>query len=178
MSTPSGAARPLPRPTMSTAAAPASTTPAAGATADERYKTMIIGIGKSHEGDHKALCALADKLGCKPGALVWHAVKALLASPPKQGDVAVAASNVGVGSAPGFWVVPSVDAAGKCTSISIVEVTKRSDANGRAFFRFTAGEKPEDTVKARDRALKQATRAAEYDAKLVGCTVSKTVVKK
>ncbi len=175
--TPTGAKSAARTSTMNAPATAASTT-SAPAVAEERYKTMIIGIGKSHEAEHKALSALADKLGVKPGALVWHAIAALLATPPKQGDVKVTASAIGIGTAPGFWVVPGTDAAGKATSIAIVEVSKRADANGRAFFRFTAGETPEETAKARDRALKQATRAAEYDAKLLGLKVDSKVVKK
>jgi uncharacterized protein YggE len=144
--------------------------PAAGAEKKSKYETMIVGIGSAHAETHDKLEKLADSLGVKPGAVVWHAVEALLKNPPKAGDIKAVGRTgaISVGSAPGFWVKPLVKD-GKTNGLQVVEVAKRGDiTDGRAFFRFTVADTTEETTKARTRALKQAIRAAEYDAKTFG----------
>lgn len=142
----------------------------------EKYATMIVGIGKSREALHTQLSAAADKLGVKVGHLVWFAVEAMLKNVPTsvaQLGIPVSTGRVGgvasVGSAPGFWIVPVLDAAGKAASVRVQEVAKRPDAQGREFYRYTVdAAKPEDTKKNRDRAMKQAVRGAKSDMAFLG----------
>ncbi len=148
--------------------------PAAKKEGAEKYSTMIVGIGKSREELHKQLEATADKLGVKNGHLVWHAIEQMLKAPPKTAaELNIpATARVGgiasVGSAPGFWVVPVNDAAGKAVGVKVTEVLKRPDIVGREFYRFTAGETEAETVKNRERAKNQAIRGAKSDLAFLG----------
>ncbi len=147
---------------------------AAGTESAEKYTTMVIGIGKTREDIHDRLCKKADELGLKVGHLVWAAVDALLKTNPKPGDIVAPASVrtvggvVNVGSAPGFWTVPTMKD-GKAVGIEVVEVAKRPDAQGREFYRYTvnADDKAE-TTKLRERAKGQAIRGAKSDLTFLG----------
>lgn len=147
-----------------------STAVAAAEAGKEKYATMIVGIGKSHEADHANLLKKADEIGVKVGHLVWHLIIAGLAN-VKPGDVAVAAggSRVGsVGTAPGFWIVPTQED-GKTTGVKVVEVGKRSDVSGREFYRYTVdADDKAATAKNRDRARNQAIRGAKSDLSFLG----------
>lgn len=125
-----------------------------------RYGTMVVGVSKAREPLHAALTTLAETLGCSRGNLVWLAIEALLKTPP---TVAPAGAPTSKGSAAGFWVVPKLDKEGKAEGIGVVEVETRSQAGGRAFYRFKAGD-----TKARSRARKQAITAAGYDLRMLG----------
>lgn len=155
-----------------TPAAPKSTTPAAKG--EEKYATMIVGIGKTHEADHTALCALADSLQVKVGHLVWFAIAQMQKTPPKSASelgipVSVRSGVAGVGAAPGFWIVPVNGADGKPTGVKVVEVAKRGDAAGREFYRFTVDKDDvKATAKNRDRARAQALRGAKSDLAFLG----------
>jgi hypothetical protein len=134
------------------------------------YKTMMVGIGKTHADTHGRLQALADKLGCRSSVLVWESIERLLKDPPK---VAPAGAAPAVGSAPGFWVAPIMGDKG-ATGIEIVEVEARNQSKGRTFLRYkTVEEDQEATFKARERAYGQARRAAEYDCQMLGLDPSK-----
>lgn len=129
------------------------------------YKTMVVGVSAAHKDDHTSLLELADKLKCRPSALVWAGIKATLADPPKEAPEGAAPSS---GTASGFWTVPTVNKNGKMTGCVVREVEKRGDeADGRNFFRYKTDEGVVDE-KARDRAHKQACRSAEFDMKLCG----------
>lgn len=151
--------------------AKASTTAAAGdaSTATKsKYETMIVGVPKAHKEKKTQLEHLATKLNCKPSALVWAAIGALLANPPK---AAPEGATVSTGSAAGFWTVPITDQKGKGKDYEIVEVDSRSEvSNGRTFFRYDR-----DDDKSRNRALAQAQKAAQYDLKLLGLGDGKEV---
>jgi len=127
------------------------------------YETMILGVSASRKPTRNKLDDLAASLGCKASDLVWSAIKEMLTKPPK---VAPEGSSGAVGTAPGFWVVPTTNKQGKATGIRVWEVEKRSEKigkDGRIFFRFKKGD-----VKGRDRAQRSAIRAAANDAKLLG----------
>lgn len=131
-----------------------------------KYQTMIIGVPAARKANLAKLDKLADSLACRRSDLIWSAVDALLSNPPKTAP-AGAASNTG--TAAGFWVIPVLDKTnGKCVSIRVKEVEKRADVtDGRTFFRYSA-----DDDKGRTRALNQAIRAGQYDAKLLGFDVN------
>lgn len=157
------------------------TKPAAPKTeAGEKYSTMIVGVGKTREAAHEKLLALAESLGVKVGHLVWHAVDKILANPPKPGDIAVPAaarsSVIGIGHAPGFWIIPVLGADGKATGVKVQEVAKRGDATGREFYRFSKGDDAASSKKNRDRAKAQAIRGAQADMRFLGVKGDVTVV--
>lgn len=137
----------------------ASTTPDT-AEVTGKYETMIIGVPKARKLTRTGLDELAQKLGCKPSALVWAGIDLILASPPKTAPAGAAASHTG--SAAGFWVLHNFEG-NKLKSIQVKEVAKRADASGRAFYRYTVGDD-----KGRVRARNQAIRGAQYDAKVAG----------
>jgi hypothetical protein len=140
----------------------------AEAGAKKGYETMIVGVSKANKEKRDKLDALAAKLGCKPSALIWAAVDALLAAPP---TVAPAGAAPSTGTAAGFWVVPIRDKSGKASTAKVVEVASRSDiTNGSTFFRFKAGDDKE-----RNRAKAQAIRGAKYTMDLLGAKGEPTV---
>lgn len=130
------------------------------------YKTMVVGVSASHKDDHTALLALADKLKCRPSSLIWAGIKATLADPPKTAPEGAAPSS---GTASGFWTVPETNKTGKMVGVVVREVAKRGDEQeGRNFFRYKTDDEGVADEKSRERAHKQAVRAAEYDMKLCG----------
>lgn len=140
--------------------APDTKPPISGGETKKKYETMTVGVGASRKATHTALEALAAKLQCRPADLLWHAIDVMLKAPP---SVAPAGASPHVGHAPGFWVQIAKNSAEKCVAVVVQEVAKRTDAVGRTFFRFKTGDD-----KARNRAMKQAQRAAESDAQLAG----------
>jgi hypothetical protein len=159
---------------------PAPTKGAAVVGAKEKYATMLVGIGKTHEDKHNDLVALAETLGLKVGTLVWHAVGLLLASPPKAGEISAPVTArgavIGVGKAPGFWIVPVLGTDGKTSGVKVVEVAKRSDTLGREFYRYQIDEgDAKATDKNRTRAKNQAVRGAQADMRFLGIKGDVTV---
>lgn len=144
--------------TSATGSAPTSDAPA---TKGKKYETMIIGVSKARKASHTALLALGSKLHCKTSDLVWEAIDAMIANPPK---AAPANATATVGSAAGFWVIPVTDPkSGRAKSVKVVEVESRGQTTGQTFFRYKVGDD-----KGRARAETQALRAAEYTGKLAG----------
>lgn len=123
--------------------------------------TLTVTVSKERKPFKEQLEKLAEKLGCRMSDLVWSAVLTLLAHPPKAAPVG---SSKATGKSPGFWIAHEREGKSKrVDAVAIFEVRRRSEKAGRTFFRY----KPDD-AKSRARALRQAKRAAEYDADLAG----------
>lgn len=135
------------------------------------HRMLNISIGKGRRELYEKLEALTADLKCSRADLVWFAIKNLTDEPPTE---APEGSKSHVGSAMGFWVVPTVDNDGKATAIAVQEVASRAQLKGgRTFFRYgmiedeSTGEASIDT-KGRKRARNQAVKAAKYDCQLLG----------
>ena len=123
--------------------------------------TITVTVSESRKSVKQQLEKLSEKLGCRLSDLVWHSLTTMLKNPPK---TAPEGSSPVIGTSAGFWIVHKRHAASKkVTDITIQEVTKRSEIKGHTFFRYKKGD-----AKSRGRAVKQAKRAAEYDADLAG----------
>lgn len=131
----------------------------------KRYQTVILGLSEARKPLHQRLVALAEQLGCRVSDLMWSASETLLQNPP---TVAPVGASQAAGSAPGFWVTVEVNDKGKATGLGILEVESRAQAKGRTFFRISRNEDGTIDAKARARALRQAQRAAQEDAALIG----------
>ncbi len=119
-----------------------------------------VSISDARQDKYTALSKLADKIGCRITDLVWHGIENVLKTPP----AAVASSGTPrAGSARGFWVVNDTDTSGRLRGVSVVEVAKRSNAQGSLFIRYASGD-----VKSRSRAMSQAQKSASYNAALAG----------
>ena len=125
-----------------------------------KYETMVLGLGSTRKELHKSVVDLATKLGCRASDIMWEAATLLLKNPP---TVAPVGASPSVAAAPGFWVKATTNDKGKATGISVVEVEVRTEESGRSFFRFK-----KDDAKGRARAQRQAVRAAQADATLIG----------
>lgn len=143
-------------------------------TVKEKYATMLVGIGKTHEAEHEQLIALADRLGVKPGAIVWAAVRSVLALGVTSADqlgitVTQSKASVAVVAAKGFWVVP-VKEGDRAVSVRIIEVSRRDAVtDGREFYRYSEVDGDATaTAKNRARAKAQAIRGAKADLKFLG----------
>ena len=123
------------------------------------YNTVTLIVSEARAELKASLDNLAAQLRCRRSDLVWSAIAALIASPPK---IAPEGAAPRTGTAAGFWVVHKMGDKG-LAAVEVVEVAQRAKATGRVFFRYKDGD-----VKSRDRALKQANRAAVYDANLAG----------
>lgn len=126
----------------------------------QKYTTLNLVVSKTRQDTYDQLSDLSDKLGCKPGPLVWQAIEALLQNPPTEAPAGAQAST---GSASGFWVRPIMGDEG-AVGVEVVEVDSRGDVtDGRQFFRYGAGDE-----KQRTRSLRQAIRAAHLDCQMLG----------
>jgi hypothetical protein len=127
----------------------------------EKYNHLTLNVSTAREATKARLVTLSLRLGCKVGDLCWLAIESLLANPPSTAPVG---STPHTGKAAGFWTVPTTSPDGKLTGIRVVEVQSRAEVtDGRLFFRYKAGE-----AKERTRALRQAVKAASYDAQIAG----------
>lgn len=129
-------------------------------------KSIVIPIRKGNLELWKGLKTLADKLGCRPPALMWVGVERLIADPPEVAPVGSTAPSRG--NAAGYWVVPVMEN-GRAVSIKIVEVEHRGDvAGGRVggFYRYDIND--EET---RIRARNQAIRAGQSDIGMLGLSI-------
>jgi hypothetical protein len=128
----------------------------------KKYKTLILGLGANRNEIMGKLNGIATELGCKVQDLMWHGASLVVANPPK---TAPAGATANAGTSPGFWVLHTNDKNGKLTNVKVVEVAARNQIKGgdRLFVRFTKGDD-----KARNRAMAQAIKAANYDLSLVG----------
>lgn len=126
-------------------------------------KAMPIHISASREALHEKVVALAAKLNCRLTDIVWDALEKYVAVPP---TVAPAGASPRGGSAPGFWLVHTLNKDGRLSGIAVREVKERPQADGKTFYRYAEGDE-----KGRARALAQVQRAAAYDAGLAGIKV-------
>ena len=120
--------------------------------------TITVTVSDARKPVKAKLEKLSETLGCRVSDLVWHALTSMLKDPPK---IAPEGSSPVIGTSAGFWVIHKRNAANKrVMAIAIQEVNKRSEVTKEThtFFRFKKGD-----TKSRNRALKQAKRAAEYD---------------
>ena len=124
-----------------------------------KQKMMNVSISEARKERHTALSNLATKLNCRMSDLVWEGVSLLLANPPA---VAPEGSSTSLGTSTGIWVVHTLSDKGRVEGIGLVDGI-RSKTSGRIFFRYDAA-KPET----KERAIKQAQRAAAYDCQITG----------
>lgn len=135
---------------------------------EKKYKTIHLNVSKVRESVVDQLTKLSEKLdGCRPSDLVWFAIETMIANPP---EAAPPASKSSTGSSPGFWN-STISKEGEAVGITITEVAKRAEGEGRTFFRFSVKDDMAVTEANRERALKQARKAAAYDADLMGLNV-------
>lgn len=125
----------------------------------KNYKVMHVGIGTKHAQEHAQLEELAKRFKVTVSALVWEAIERYIKSGPTAPPAAD--SNAVGGSAAGYWTAVVCDASGKALDVEVVHVEQRSalaaDRKGHTFFRYDR-----DDAKSRERAMRQAERAAAY----------------
>lgn len=134
--------------------------------APKKNRVLALNVTQAHREFYDGLKSLADKLGCRPRALAWHAISSMLKNPPTEAPIDLGRASSG--SASGFWMSHHKNEDGRLEGITITEVTSRSAGSGRAFFRYKVARDGTIDFKDRATALAQARDSALYDADLTG----------
>ena len=128
-------------------------------------RAITISVSDNKQSIITALDKLADSLGASRGHLIWHAIEHIVAHPPKEIKITkTVKSGVGVGSAPGFWVIYDLndDYSLKATRIQEVKISSDHVKKGAdMFYRYKKGD-----AKGRKRSLEAAKIAADHTSRM------------